>query len=200
MQRALLRRLSALCALTLAPAFLSTCGSSSTGPAVQLTVTVTPNVTNALPGQTVVGTIQVTTNTSATIDSVGVVATGIVASHQTFVDGHRHIYDHAAVRGTLERRHRVAHHYGHGPRRKLGRHGPGRHRRFGYDASRHHARYRAPTDDLRARRLPCPHGDGHRPGRSHVCGGESVGSVFGGRFIGCARCAIVRACDPPEGA
>jgi len=89
MQRALLRRLSALCALTLAPAFLSTCGSSSTGPAVQLTVTVTPNVTNALPGQTVVGTIQVTTNTSATIDSVGVVATGVVASHQTFVDGHR---------------------------------------------------------------------------------------------------------------
>lgn len=88
MRRALFRRLSALCALTMSPAFLSTCGgSNSVGPAAQLTVTVTPSEASALPGQTVVGTIQVTSSTPKTIDSVNVVASGVVTSHQTFVDG-----------------------------------------------------------------------------------------------------------------
>lgn len=90
MRRALFRRLSALCALTIAPAFLSTCGggSSPVSPTSQLTVTVTPSEANALPGQTVVGYIQVTSSTDATIDSVNVVASGAVTSRQTFVDGH----------------------------------------------------------------------------------------------------------------
>lgn len=42
----------------------------------QLTVTVTPSEANALPGQTVLGTIQITSSTDATIDSVNVVASG----------------------------------------------------------------------------------------------------------------------------